>query len=154
MIGDRNCLFRCFSYFLYNNQNLHYNVRLNTVKHITNNWNTYQNFILGNQYYKNIRIGNDYELLMSKNGIYGTEIEMKGFAEMYNIQIIIRLNNANNIYSFGNNSSNQKLILLFDGNLDSGHFDILEYSNDNVKSEIVKFKKKYTKTKNRFSNRY
>ena len=147
IIGDGNCLFRCFSYFLYNNQNLHYKVRLNVVKYITNNWNTYQNFILGNQYYKNIINGNDYELLMSQNGIYGNEIEIKAFAEMYNIQVSVHSNNANDIYSFGNNSSSQKLMLLFDGNFDSGHYDIFEYFNDSVKSEILQLKKNNRKRK-------
>ena len=50
---------------------------------------------------------------MSKNTIYG---------------------NANKVYLFGNNSNDLQLSLLFSGNCDSGHYDIINYNNNNIES--------------------
>ena len=77
---------------------------------------------------------------MSKYSTYGTEIEIQSFAEIYNVDMKIYFNNINVVHSFSNNSCNFKLSLLFFGNYDSGYYDIINYHNDNIRSENIKIK--------------
>ena len=140
--GDGNCLFRCFSYFLYNSQNFHTRVRHSIIQNVIENWENYKLHIIGNEYYVKVINSNDYFELMSKNTIYGTEVEIQSFAEMYDVETKIYINNSNIIYSFGNNLSDLKLSLLFSGNCDSGHYDIINYNNNNIESQIIKIKNK------------
>lgn len=150
IIGDGNCLFRCFSYFLYNNQNFHMKIRLNLSSYIKNNWEQFKNFVIGNCYYKNITNGNEYYEFMSKNGIYGNELEITAFVNMYNIKIMVHLQNSNHVFEFDNNlNSNNILILYLSGIKDAGHYDIIDFSKDNIKDTLtsIKNKKYYLKRK-------
>ena len=74
IIGDGNCLFRCFSCFLYNSQNFHMKVRKNIVDNVFVNWENYKFYILGSEYYKNILNKTNYLNFMSKNTTYGTKV--------------------------------------------------------------------------------
>ena len=140
-IGDVNCLFRCFSHFLYNNQNLHRKVRLNIIDNIVEKWNNYKIFIIGNDYYTGILDYNDYKEFMSEIGIYGSEIEIQSFSEMYNVDVTVYFDNSNIIHNFGQSlNRNSKLKLLFSGNLDGGHYDILGCQNINIRYNEVKRK--------------
>ena len=155
IIGDENCLFRCFAHYLYNDQNLHSKLRNKIVQNIVDNWQNYENFIVGNIYYKNvlknktkdILNSNDYKNYMLNNYVYGNEIEIKSFVEMYNVHVTVYMKNLNNIHSFGNDKSNLKLTLLFDGNFDVGHYDIIDYNDNDKRFEILKVNNKNFKRK-------
>lgn len=73
IIPDGNCLFRCFSYFLYNNEHYFHNVREVIVNYVVEHWDVYQYFIIGKNYYPNISSKNDYRIYMIQNAVYGTE---------------------------------------------------------------------------------
>ena len=141
IIGDGNCLFRCFSYFLYNSQYFHMKIRKIIVQNVANDWENKKLYIIGNEYYQTVLNSEDYIELISKYGTYGIEIEIRSFAEIYNVDMKIYFNNINNVdHSFGNNSSNFKLSLLFSGKYDSGYYNIINYHNDNIRSENIKIK--------------
>ena len=86
IIGDGNCLFRCFSYFLYNSKNFHMRVRNSVVQNVMVNWKNYKFHIVGSEYYDKVINSNDYFELMSKNTTYGSEVEIKSFVEVYNVE--------------------------------------------------------------------
>ena len=44
--GDGNCFFRSISYFLYNTENQHYNIRLATYNYIKNNLQNFMNIVM------------------------------------------------------------------------------------------------------------
>ena len=54
IIGDDNCLFRCFSYFLYNSQNFHMKIRKIMVQNGANDWENEKLYIIGNVYYQTV----------------------------------------------------------------------------------------------------
>ena len=113
IIGDGNCLFRCFSYFLYNSQNFHMKIRKSIVQNVANDWENKKLYIIGNEYYQTVLNSEDYIELMSKYGTYGTKMEIQSFAEIYNVDMKIYFNNINVLHSFRDNSSNFKLSLFW-----------------------------------------
>ena len=139
ILVDGNYLFRCFSFFLYNTKKFHMKVRLNIVKYITEHWNFYSSFIIGNNYYQNFLNSQDYESYMSKISIYSNEVEIAGFCAIYNVYVEVYNNQTKNI--FGKFSQSFKLVLLFSGAIDSGHYDILDLSNNNIKAHIAQINK-------------
>ena len=133
------CVPHFFSHFLYNNQKYHRKIRLSIVENITEKWDNYTSFIIGSC--NDILDGNDYKRFMSKNCIYGGDIEIKSFSELYNVRVTVYFENSNIFHNFGDSQNNDyQLKLLFSGNLDNGHYDILEYQNINVKCEKEKRK--------------
>lgn len=72
---------------------------------------------------------------MSENGIYGTEVEIKSFSEIYNVNIKIQKKDL--IFSYDTcTESNLRLTLLFSGNNDDGHYDILNYDDLNIEKKL------------------
>lgn len=138
ILGDGNCLFRCFSHFLYNHQNLHNEIRQNVIRNIFDQWDDYEPFVVGNSYYNNIITNDDYLQLMSSNGVYGTEIEIQSFAQLYNTYVVVHVNNSESTFTFGNNLNYKKLRLLLSGEIDSGHYDIVDYINSNTHTNFDK----------------
>lgn len=51
IVGDRNCLFRCISYFLNSRHNHHREIHLQVVNHIVYDRENYKDFILGDMSY-------------------------------------------------------------------------------------------------------
>ena len=45
--GDGNCLFRCFSFFLYNDDSKHLQVRKKFVDVIINDWSNFKDYVKG-----------------------------------------------------------------------------------------------------------
>lgn len=54
IVGDGNCLFRSFSYFLTGSQEQHLLFRMKIVKNVVAKWDDFKNFIIGNDYYENV----------------------------------------------------------------------------------------------------
>ena len=72
ILPDGNCLFRCFSLFLYNHENNHFVIRSRIIKYVLDNWEKFKYNIIGNSHYPNIRDENSYLRYMSQLGTYGT----------------------------------------------------------------------------------
>lgn len=131
ILGDGNCLFRAFSYFLYNTQEKHRNVRLKIVSYILSNWDFYQPFIIGDESYNQILLNqNAYKVYMSTDSKYGGEVEIQAFVNKYNIYVEVHHRIFNNKQVYGQNTNNNKLILLLSGTIDCGHYDILNCLNN------------------------
>lgn len=124
--GDGNCLFRCFSYFLCKTESFHKGIWGNIIENVINNWDHYKNFIKGNNYYSTVKNKNDYFKKMSVLGIYGSDIEIMSFVEIYKVYVKIFTENYERNYIFGDHSYELKLSLIISGNYDNGHFNILE----------------------------
>ena len=151
ILGDGNCLFRCFSFFLYNTEKFHMQIRLNTVRYIVAHWDSYSSFIIGNTYYGNIFNSVDYEQYMSQISIYGSDVEIVCFSEIYNANVQVHsAHDQNDVFS-GMSFQPFKLVLLFSGELDAGHYDILDFNNDDIKSYITNLKKKRYTLKQKIS---
>lgn len=138
VIGDGSCLFRCLSYFIFSTQECHYIIRLIIVKFITDRWNNFKEFICGEGVY-DIQISNeeDYYNHLSKQQIYGGQVEIAAFLHIFpNIKIVIHQDNRPPVIH-GNTMSNFQLILKLSGIVDSGHYDIIQCYNENYKVENI-----------------
>lgn len=140
ILGDGNCLFRCFSFFLYGNEDHHMKVRNDIVSHICKNWDEYRYSIIGNDSY-NIPIcleidkqltfsktRNFYYNYMSQNRKYGADAECKAFSDLYPVVDFKIQRNSNTLINFGTTDNGNKLILDLSGPLDEGHYNILDFA--------------------------
>ena len=72
IVGDGNCLFRSFTYFLYNHENVHKNLRMKVIDNVVNNWIDYLPFYdNSNYYFVLIKTTDDYKNYFSKLSVYG-----------------------------------------------------------------------------------
>lgn len=129
MIPDGNCLFRALAYCVYGTQDRHAEVRLSIVSNIVDNWSTFAGFITGNE--SNgavIRSPGDYKSHMNKNGIYGGEAELAAAADIFKICLIVYREERIHPHRIGSQNETQ-FSLLFTGDGDSGHFDVLQNQN-------------------------
>lgn len=69
---------------------------------------------------------------MSKSGVYGSEVEIMSFVDLFNVFTKVIFQQSEKSYHFGHYRDEFKLILLFTGNYDNGHFDIHEFRNKNL----------------------
>lgn len=83
ILGDDNCLFRAISYGFYGTQDKHQQVRSSVVDCISDDWNTYKNFIIGDAGYgENIQSASDYRNVMS------TIRQRAGHAELHSLSVL------------------------------------------------------------------
>lgn len=121
ILGDGNCLFRCFSFFLYNNDIFYNRVRKIIVDYMSSHWNEFQDFTHLDKA--------TYILNMSRDREYGTNLEIQAFVKLYDVNIKIICNHNDNYYYFGRSESNYKLVLLYEGQIDNGHYNIINCLN-------------------------
>ena len=93
------------------------------------NWLFYGPFILGDESY-GINISNEqiYKSYMLNDGVFGGEVEIQAFVQIYNVQVLVCRSDGY-VVDFGKNCSNGKLTLLLSGAIDSSHYDVIENSN-------------------------
>jgi hypothetical protein len=124
--GDGNCLFRAVSYCIYGNQNYHRELRLETIKNVVEKWSLCGQFIVGDSAYpESIQNARDYQRVMSKNGEYGGHAELHSLSNLFpncTFRIYSENIDTTTVYGSGNSFHN----LLFSGNLDRGHYDVLQ----------------------------
>ncbi|XP_060519139.1 uncharacterized protein LOC132697601 [Cylas formicarius] len=107
--GDGNCLFRSIAVGLHGNDRQHFQVRSNAVAAAENNWNDlavwtdFTNF-------------DDYKNVMSKNGEWGSAMEVFALSSFYNRRFLIIENGK---------------ILLDQGRMDDTNPILLRYSGHN-----------------------
>lgn len=133
--ADGNCLFRCFSQFLDNNQNSHMRIRLIVIDNIIRKWDAHENFVLRSNYYKRISSSDGYYDFMSRDGEFGTQVEIKSFVELSSVYIEIYWDNSNFVSFHGNNSDVCRLHLLYSE--EKQHFVLLDYTNTGLIPEIL-----------------
>ena len=92
MIGDGNCLFRSFSYFLFNTQNFHFALRRNIKQDIFNNWERYSGFLNFNTDRWASHSSFEYRTYISQDGVYSGEPEIQSFVELVNVTVYIFMN--------------------------------------------------------------
>ena len=131
MEPDGNCLFRAFSSHLYGNQKHFNDVRVTLMEYLTNNQEEYKHFCDDN-----LDIS-DYIANMSKDGIWGGELELRIFSKLYKINVHVHvLNNQDVIHE---NDSEDWIHLYYN---DSNHYNILiqsEKCNETLTLESFKY---------------
>lgn len=126
--GDGNCFFRAISYLLYGSESNHETIRKSVVEHISSNWSDYGDFIIGDDSYgMAVTTVDDYQSVMLKDGQYGGVQEAVAVSQLFDVRIVIY--DADNLAALprriGRSSVGRDLNLLFSGERDSGHFDVL-----------------------------
>ena len=129
--GDGNCLFRAVSLYLFNTQENYEEIRCECVKYINKKWDSFKDFLIDLKMDKN-----SYCNLMQKNGTFGTSCECLSMSDLYklNFKIYFQISNLDKnglgvckdppmILSSKENPNS--ISLLFSGNPNSGHFDLL-----------------------------
>lgn len=119
ILGDGNCLFRCFSFVIYDNENQHRNIRLKIVDNVIKNWNFYKNFMTDLK-------PEEYEKKMSMNSVYGGETEIYSFHDLYSVNIIIYIQITQNVVEYIRQSNNVTAKFYLSGNIDIGHYDVID----------------------------
>ena len=85
--GDGNCLFRCIAYIILDDEEKHDEVRKVVVEHMTQNRKEYEVFMDNNMNY------DSYLQKISKMGTWGTDVEIRAMAKIYDRQIFVRKDN-------------------------------------------------------------
>lgn len=148
IVGDGNCLFRCFAYFIYNDQEKYRQIRLKIVKNVVKNWSMYAPFVIIDELSSEKVSKQDYRNYMSKNSIFGGEVEIVSFVNLFQVYVIIQ-REGSIIQEFGQLNNRNKLILLLSGVIDRGHYDILDCKNLYYKKDYKSYcnKQYYLKKK-------
>lgn len=152
IVGDGNCLFRCFAHFLYSDQTNHYKIRMVIVNFVVENWDYYENSIIGNPDYPSVVNSISYYDYMSQSTIFGSAIEIEAFVRIYDVSVSIIIEGTTIIHKHGNDNSPFKLVLQLSRPSNIGHYDVIECNNQNisivknqVKNKKQNLKRKYSK---------
>lgn len=152
IIGDGNCFSRAVSYCIFGDENEHFQLRLQTVNKVINDWSFYKDFIIGEFISKN-----EYEEKMKSYGQFGGQVELQAIIDLfpqYTFKVHIKSNNSIVIHGSGDIVHD----LLFSENDGVGHYDVLKFcslsasKNDDVENYSV-FKSQYRKHKSTLTNR-
>ncbi|XP_076381998.1 uncharacterized protein LOC117224248 [Megalopta genalis] len=125
--GDGNCMFRAISYILWRNEDEHRHLRTMVVQHIKDNWYEYGPFVMAEWNISDRQAYCDY---MSIVGTFASELECTVATKMNYMNLSI-YREIRDIYQlkrvFHNHVSSyyRTARLLFTGNSDSGHYDVL-----------------------------
>ena len=148
VLGDGNCLYRTFSYFLYENEEHHKELRKIIYEQAKNHKDQIKEFFLEDEADEVLE---DYKLNayienIKENFFYGGIIELSIFARYLNLNIFIytKINDDDNFYTYFLNISK---------NENNNNFILIEFYNDNhynllrIKNENTIIKNKNSKTK-------
>lgn len=146
MMDDGNCFFRAIAFWVYGNQNQHMDVRQLIVKHISNNWDRYRVFIVGDDSYHNrIRSLYDYIECMEHDGTFGGSQECVATSELFNVKLVIYTVENLKVPQVYGPAYDNTFTLLFSGSHDNGHFDVI-IQNDHVALDICEPRQRPPKT--------
>lgn len=131
---DGNCFFRAIALWTYGDQDYHYDVRHLVVHHIVYHWPRYKYFIIGDESYdERIKSAKDYFNLMKVNGKYGGAQECVAVSELYLTKLLIfNLDSLTSPPQVYGHEHNNIYTLLFSGERDSGHFDVIVQNDHTV----------------------
>lgn len=125
--GRGDCLFKCLAFKLPDCN--HEDVRSDVVNFVTDNWNVngeYRHLVDRVLDIKNRRVYSQY---MNSKGTFASEVECIAAAYLYNVNITIIKKLSNGIQfsvPLRTDSIGQTIYLLFSGDTDNGHFQILD----------------------------
>jgi len=126
ILRDGNCLFRAVSYCIHRTQNFHRKFLLRIIKNVIEKWSLFGGFIVGDSAYPDlIQNAIDYQRVMSKDGRHGGHAELHSLSDLFpDCTFRIHFENIDTTtdYGSGNNVHN----LLFSGDLDAGHYNVLK----------------------------
>ena len=143
IIGDGNCLFRAISYCVYNKEQKFFRiVRKTVVDHIVREWSKFCDYIVGQD------SPEVYKEYMNTNGQNGTCVEIQAATEVYNITIQVYVGNTNNVYTIGLPNNEMIFKLLYTGDGNEGHYEVLQYENlDKMIENVYAMRRKRTNAK-------
>ena len=134
IVGDGNCLFRAISLYVHNTQERHIELRSDAVLYVRRHWNELKDHLL-------LRPGESsdqrsYVYRMRQAGTYGTSVEILAMSEILKQNFVIYAEDhkiggdkyiTNQTPTVISKTSHQTNIhLLLTGNLESGHYELLE----------------------------
>ncbi|XP_066601292.1 OTU domain-containing protein 1-like isoform X3 [Prorops nasuta] len=127
IFGDGNCMFRAISHILWGNEDEHRSLRTIVVQHIQENWREYSPFVMAEW---SISDPQSYHDFMSSVGTFASELECTVATKIYkrNLSIYREINGKEELKRvFCNHISPryQTARLLFSGQAESGHYDVL-----------------------------
>lgn len=129
IVHDGNCLFRCFSIFLYNQQHNHMRIRNVIVQNVRKKWDYFKSFIVNNNDYSGVVNVNDYVIFMSKDGTWGNSVEIQSFVQSYNLYVKVFIDNGA-IIEFGSVNPSRSLFLRRSGPDALSQYSVLQYQNE------------------------
>ncbi|XP_034174269.1 uncharacterized protein LOC117601528 [Osmia lignaria lignaria] len=120
-------MFRAISYILWRNEDEHRYLRTMVVQHIKENWQEYGPFVMAEW---NISDRQTYCDYMNMVGTFASELECTVATKMYymNLSIYREINERQELKRVFHNhvsSRYETARLLFTGNSDNGHYDVL-----------------------------
>ncbi|XP_076763306.1 uncharacterized protein LOC143430774 [Xylocopa sonorina] len=120
-------MFRAISYILWRNEEKHRYLRSMVVQHIKENWHEYGPFVMAEW---NISDRQTYGNYMDMMGTFASELECIVATKMYcmNLSIYRKINGRQELKRVLYNHVSlqyETARLLFTGNSDSGHYDVL-----------------------------
>ncbi|KAA1136989.1 hypothetical protein PGTUg99_010230 [Puccinia graminis f. sp. tritici] len=83
---DGNCMFRAFSYLLYQNQDSHWEIREKIVAYLKKNWYEFAESMVGDE---DINIRAQQYIQRLEGGAWGDHIEETIFGRLYNRNIVV-----------------------------------------------------------------
>ena len=134
MLGDGNCLFRCFSDQLIDDQNEHTLYRNLAVEYIKTYPEIFEEFMSDNN--KSLHV-NSYVNKMSKSGVFGDHIEIQTLSFSLGLRIIVYELQQKPLIIEGNNMSieNTQVIRLA-YNRTNLHYDSVINNRSNIMLEF------------------
>ena len=101
------------------------------ISNVIKNSSYFQPFIIGDESLGISIIDQKmYKSHVSKDGVYGGEVEIQSFVQIYNLKIFIYRDNNPKPYEIGpSNRNNGVLTVLLSGVVDAGHYDVMNCSN-------------------------
>lgn len=140
MKTDKNSLFKCFSMFLYDEENKHLKLREEIVQYIFKNWDYFKKYLKSNIINSKIKNYNDYFKIMIDNEGNGDILEAICFSDVYKVFVSIS-NSKCTIFEYGDNTSLNSLHLLMNSKI----FMVVK-CNKNMKNKLLKTEKKNKST--------
>ena len=157
VIGDGNCLFRCISYHLFGTQNNYEEIRLSVYNYIKNNPTFVYEYCYeeNNLFYIDVetKVRNktkkikyfieDYIECIQKDGFFSGFIELYTLSKIYDIPIIILIENSNRSlktykkimdYNNSDNYDNKFLDIIYLLFVNNDHYIYLEHNKRYIKN--------------------
>lgn len=89
--GDGNCLFRCFSFYIYNSEEHHQLIRFQLTQYIEENDTSFTNDCLPLSVKKHVN-------KMKEDTFWGTNVEIKAAAHLFKIPVFVATKKDKNSY--------------------------------------------------------
>lgn len=142
--GDGNCLFRCFSVYLFGNESSHLGIRKDIVNHVCSIWESVKDTIEAS--YPDIKYKNktSYKNSMGSSRTFGTDFEVGMFSAYFKINVgVYAVLEGNKILHeqnicYDKHDDDPEFKILLEGSRKGGHWVILEevqYDQDLQTSE-------------------